>query len=1025
MLVVLVTTGYFYMTKETNSSMSKEKRINELVKEVMKKAKVPGASVTIINKEETQYLNYGFGDKQKKQKTSKDVYYELGSMSKAYTALGILLLEDEGKLSLDDSVTKYLPWFHVSYNGLHDKKRINQEVDLTLYQLLHHTSGIPFKTVGDIPEGNSDTMLYETVSNINGIELDYYPGDRFQYATVNYDILGLIIEEITGQSYEEYIKQNILTPLGLTHTYLFKKDVEEAGLLASGYKITRFSPMAYKAPIYRGNTPAGYIYSNSVDMERWLRIQMGLIHVDEQYKRIIDKSHIGDITVNSTNDYLYGGGWSVNIKGNDIRHGGSNPTYSSMIIMKPENELGICVLSNLNTNAADYLAENILNIMEGNKVDKYKKDSYLILDMLFTIISIVSVLIAGLFLIMLIVTLYQIKKGDRPRLKMHGAKLAGVLLAFLLILFGGFCIYYLPNILFQRLSWRAVNVWGSEMIQFGCISGFVAYCIFMLYILLAFNFIKKDEKNYLSLVVLSLLNGVASGMIIFTINESFNRNLEYSKELLIYFVFTLVFYIYTYKLLQGRIIVITNELTYEKRVGMIRRILSSSYQSIEKIGSDRIFSGLNNDCSAISQIPELIVGFASNLLTLFFCLFYLFTKNVYAFLASLCIILVNGILAIITSRIASNYWEQNRDIQDTYFNQMADLMNGFKELVLNKFRRNAFWLELKKYSNMFSELNRVASIKFLDFKLYNILLYNVIFGVVVFVFPIFVLELRTNINQLRENLFIVFYMVGPFGAVTSIIPQLTKVRVNVKRIDSLLNDLDESAEEFALSNDISKPSEPVQEICLTLKDVVFQYPSEKVDYNEGGFSIGPVSFECHTGELVFITGGNGSGKSTLGKLVTGLYVPQSGEIIMNEKPVNSQDLNELFASVFSDFNLFKKLYGIEYPAKKEELNRYLTMMGLRDKVEINEDGEFLDINLSTGQKKRLAFVVSCLEDKPLLIFDEWAAEQDPQFRQYFYEVLLPMLKSQGKGIIVISHDDRYFDKADKLIKLERGKLVLE
>lgn len=1025
MLVIMIAIGYFFMKKETKNSMSEEERIEALVKDVMKKAKVPGVSITIINKEETQYLNYGFQDQEKKQKTSKDVYYELGSMSKAFTALGILLLEDEGKLSLDDSVTKYLPWFHVSYNGLHNKKRINQNVDLTIYQLLHHTSGIPFETIGDIPEGTSDAMLYETVNNINDIKLDYYPGDKFQYATINYDILGLIIQNITGQSYEEFIKDKILIPLGLTNTYLFKEEVEQAGTLALGYKLTRFEPIIYEPPIYRGNTPAGYIYSNSVDMERWLRIQMGLISVDEQYKRIIDKSHISDMTVNSTNNYLYGGGWSINIKGNDIRHGGSNPAYSSMIIMKPEDQLGICILTNLNSNATDYLAENILNIMEGDKLDKYSSDSYLMIDRGFTLISLASVLLTGLFFIMLLRAIYQIVKGNRLQLKMHGARLTSSVMVLLLILAGGYCIYYLPNILFQRLSWKAVNVWGSEMVQFGCISGFAAYSIFMLYILVTYNFIKKDEKNYLALVVLNLLNGVTSAMIIFTINESFNRNLEYSKELLIYFVFSLVFYAYTYKLLQGRIIVITNELTYEKRVGIIRRTLSSSYQSIERIGSDRIFSGLNNDCSAVAQIPELIVGFASNLLTLFFCLFYLFIKNAYAFLASLCIIFINGILAIITSRIASKYWEQNRDIQDTYFNQMTDLINGFKELVLNRFRRSAFWIELKEYSNMFSKLNQVASIKFLDFKLYNILLYNVIFGIVVFVFPIFVLDLRTNINQLRENLFIVFYMVGPFGAVTSIVPQLTKVWVSVKRIESLLDELDESAEEFALSDTISGPSEFAQEIHLTFRDIVFQYPSEKLHDNEAGFMIGPISFEFKTGELVFITGGNGSGKSTLGRLVTGLYVPQSGEILMNEKPVDSKALNELFASVFSDFNLFKKLYGIDYLAKKEEINRYLSMMALDNKVEINEDGEFLDINLSTGQKKRLAFVVSCLEDKPMLIFDEWAAEQDPQFRQHFYEVLLPMLKSKGKGIIVISHDDRYFDKADKLIKLEHGKLVLE
>ena len=266
MLTVFAVTGY-YVIKETNSHISKSQRIDTLIKDVIKKAKVPGASIVIINKEKTQYLNYGYGNKEKKQKATKELYYELGSMSKAYTALGIFLLEDEGKLSLNDSITKYLPWFHVSYNGLHDQKRINREVDVTLYQLMHHTSGIPFNTIGDIPQGNSDTMLYETVRNINGIELDYYPGDKFQYATINYDILGLIIQEVSGQSYENFIEQRILAPLGLTHTFLFQEEVREEGVLASGYKITRFRPMVYEAPIYRGNTPAGYIYSNSVDME--------------------------------------------------------------------------------------------------------------------------------------------------------------------------------------------------------------------------------------------------------------------------------------------------------------------------------------------------------------------------------------------------------------------------------------------------------------------------------------------------------------------------------------------------------------------------------------------------------------------------------------------------------------------------------------------------------------------------------------------------------------------------------------
>ena len=325
---------------------------------------------------------------------------------------------------------------------------------------------------------------------------------------------------------------------------------------------------------------------------------------------------------------------------------------------------------------------------------------------------------------------------------------------------------------------------------------------------------------------------------------------------------------------------------------------------------------------------------------------------------------------------------------------------------------------------MFREFNQAASIKFLDFKLYNMLMYNAVFGVVVFLFPILIPDLRNDMNQLRENLFIVFYMVGPFGAITSILPQLIKTRVNVKRIDKLLDELNDVSEEFVLEEVPVQPKEMAKEVHLVLNDIMFQYPAEEQDDKDSGFSVGPISLECNTGEVIYITGGNGSGKSTLGKLITGLYKPMSGEILMNEKPIETRELNELFASVFSDFNLFKRLYGFDYSARKEDFTKYLTLMGLLDKVEISDEGEFIDLKLSTGQRKRLAFIISCLEDKPMLIFDEWAAEQDPYFRQFFYEELLPMLKSQGKGIIVISHDDRYFDRADKLIKLESGKLSI-
>lgn len=1028
-IVMIIIVFFFNMSnvfavkeKDINLANIDYEQIDGLVNEIMNKSKIPGLSISLVNEKQTKYLSYGYIDLKGEEKTTQYTLYELGSMSKAFTALGILLLEKQGKISINDKISKYIPWLRVYYKGKHDGIKVNGEVELTIANLLYHTSGIPVQTIGTIPPGTSDDMLEQTVRTIVGMSLDFYPGDRYQYATINYDVLGYIIQIVSGNSYEMFIKKNILNPLGLKHTYLHRNKAEKLGVLSKGYKITFFKPQYYDAPIYRGNTPAGYIISNAYDMERWMKIQMGLVDIPKEYKKLINKSQVGDTTVASHNEYYYAAGWNINIKEKDIRHSGNNPNYSSVIVMRPDKKIGICILSNMNSNATEYLADNILNMIEGKEVTTYTSDFYKSLDSFFSVLTIISVLITILYILLLIKSIIELVKKKRTRIKLKDVKVAGIILAIFIIAFGGGCIYYLPNILFQRQPWGAVTVWGSKAIPIGCFTSYFAFIIFMLFVLLTFNFSKEKEKGYMSLVPLSLLNGVSSALIIFTINESFNRDMEYSNELLVYFIFSVVFFVYTIRLLQGRLIVISNELAYEKRKNMIDIIMNSSFQSIEMIGRDRIFTGLNNDCEALAQIPSIVVGFFSNLLTLVFCLSYLFSKNFWAFIASLGVLLLNGLISLVTSRNASKYWEKNRDVQDKFFEQMQALVNGFKEIVLNKKRRLEFGREIKNYSKLFTELNKVVSIKFLNFSLYNSLMYNTIFGIIVFLFPLIISDL--NINQVRENMFIVFYMIGPLGAVVGFFPQLTHLNVNAKRINRLIEDLDDN------SNNRDKLRKEVEivypkHISIKFNNVVYKYviTNEEAEKSESEFTLGPITTEFRSGEIVFITGGNGSGKSTLGKLITGLYRPTDGEVLVNGKTVELTFLNELFSSVYSDFNLFKKLYGIDYNQKKRVMQDYLELMKISNKVEVNQDGEFKSINLSTGQRKRLAFVISYLEDKPMIIFDEWAAEQDPEFRACFYKILLPMLKEQGKGVIVITHDDRYFNCADKLLKLERGILL--
>jgi putative ATP-binding cassette transporter len=169
-------------------------------------------------------------------------------------------------------------------------------------------------------------------------------------------------------------------------------------------------------------------------------------------------------------------------------------------------------------------------------------------------------------------------------------------------------------------------------------------------------------------------------------------------------------------------------------------------------------------------------------------------------------------------------------------------------------------------------------------------------------------------------------------------------------------------------------------------------------------------------ELLFIVGGNGSGKSTLLKILVGLYAPETGRILLDGEIVHREDLpvyRSLFPIIFTDFHLFDRLYGLQN-IDQHVVEDLLAAMRLEHVTRI-EDGRFQSTDLSTGQKKRLALIVALLEHRPVLVFDEVAADQDQGFRKYFYEVLLPQLQSEGKTIVAVTHDDHYFHVANRVL----------
>jgi len=254
----------------------------------------------------------------------------------------------------------------------------------------------------------------------------------------------------------------------------------------------------------------------------------------------------------------------------------------------------------------------------------------------------------------------------------------------------------------------------------------------------------------------------------------------------------------------------------------------------------------------------------------------------------------------------------------------------------------------------------------------------------------------------------------PMDHLVNDLPVLSRAGVALEKITSLGLSLAGSSELETLTEPIRKQWQK-----LELREVVHQYPSTQDDHP---FRFGPVSLTIVPGEIVMIIGGNGSGKSTLAKLITGLYAPQSGAIYLDNTRIDAQNRHwyrQHFAVVFSDFYLFDSLLGLG--TNQELVYQYLKQLQLDHKVTI-KNGQFSTTALSQGQRKRLGLLIAYLEDRPIYLFDEWAADQDPRFKEFFYREFLPQLRAQGKTILVISHDEHYFHIADHLIKLNHGQI---
>lgn len=987
----------------------KTAEIESFVKKQMRSAKIPGLSVLVIKKEAVILkASYGWADVERKLPVTNHTSFEIGSNSKAFTALGIRYLVQQGKIKLDDPITTYLPWFKMQYGS--NGAGLYAPV-ITVAQLLHHTSGIPFNSIELIKPETGDKVLETTVKRLLSIKLNRLPGDSFEYATMNYDVLGLLIEKVSGQSYPAFIRKYILQPLGLTQTFLSRK---EAGTdLAKGYKLDFLQWKKYDAPFYSGNLPAGYIISNINDMEKWLRYQLNE-EPDTTYAKLIEDSHTPDRSVlPDGKGRSYAGGWMVyQDREKTIAHGGSNPNYSSFVIFRQNDHTGVVVLANLNTSDSEVIAEGILNILDGKPLAPHENDIYEQLN----IGMIVMLIIACLFMIstcwFMGVLLVEWKKGERKRAdKITSKGIVSFTLSLLIICLIGFCIFIMPRALFNGLSWNFLEVWAPANFMTCILLMFAAIVFFFIYYLCS-SLMKKDgDHATYTVVILSTIAGFGNTLIILTINAAIGRQDIFRSGFFCYFILGLMLYIYCQGQLRIKLLQVVNSLIYKIRIGLVNNLLNTPFGKIEQLKHENLIAVLSNDTEQVSNLPQVIVGIVTGLVTLICCLTYLGLESVWGLLISLITIVSAAALYYYITKKASKVWEKTRTMQNVYIGFINSLVNGFKELKLNHKRNLEFEADLQRNSKEYRDSNVSTGRMFITVFVVGELIFTLVMGCVVFVFPLLLMGLDDV--KIRTFIFIFLYMTGPVNLVLNSFPQLTHIKISWGRI----NQLKEKMEALAISDQRKERIiENGSMHTLDLINVEYRY-SEDV----GNFSVGPINYTFRSGEVVFITGGNGSGKSTLAKLICGLYIPVSGEVKLDGNPVEAIHLNELCTAIYGDYHLFDKLYGIDHNLKQDRIKEIMETLQLHNKTSIN-DGIFSTIRLSTGQRKRLALLVSYLEDKPICLFDEWAADQDPEFRSFFYKELLPELKLQQKCVIVISHDDHYFHVADRIIKMESGVL---
>lgn len=452
------------------------------------------------------------------------------------------------------------------------------------------------------------------------------------------------------------------------------------------------------------------------------------------------------------------------------------------------------------------------------------------------------------------------------------------------------------------------------------------------------------------------------------------------------------------------------------RLRLSRQIMAAPLGHLEKIGAPRLLAALTEDVTMITAGVYVVPTICINVVTVVGCLAYLGWLSPLVLLMVVALIVLGTLIYRIPMRIAGRFMAQARQRTDALYGHFRALTQGTKELKIHAPRRAEFFAtHLQGTAAAQREETLVAQRIYTVAAVWGQLILYITLGFLLFVVPAIQ---SSNMGQVTTYVLTLLFLAGPLTGIVVMVPTLNRSAVSLRKIEEL--GLSLTAQSTETDTGAATPEPPTWQ-SVEMVGVTHVYHRER---ENSSFTLGPLSLAFRPGELVFLVGGNGSGKTTFAKLLTGLYVPERGHVRLDGEPVtqrNRERYRQLFSVVFSDFFLFENLLGLDADSVDERARQYVELLQLQHKVEV-KGGRLSTLDLSQGQRKRLALLAAYLEDRPFYVFDEWAADQDPVFKEFFYLQLLPELKARGKTVLAISHDDRYYHLGDRIIRLEDGRL---